>query len=87
VRPLQSSFTPPESRALAGLKESNDMLPPGPWRGKVRSDSAAYQQECLERWDSRGWQFAGSADMSRQLKRGIECLPEEAWQIWEIEEG
>ena len=25
---------------------------------KVRSDSAGYQQECLDRWESRGWQVS-----------------------------
>ncbi len=78
----------PASRDIARLvDEAYEMLPPGPWRVKVRSDSAGYQQECLDRWESQGWQFAVSADMSRQLKQEIESLPAEAWQIWEIERG
>lgn len=78
----------PASRDIARLvDEAYDMLLPGPWRVKVRSDSAGYQQECLDHWDSRGWQFAVSADMSRQLKEEIASLPAEAWQLWEIEKG
>ena len=44
------------------------MLPAGPWQIKVRSDSAAYQQDVLDHWQKRGWQFAVSADMSQGLK-------------------
>jgi hypothetical protein len=78
----------PASRDIARLvDEAYETLPPGPWQVKVRSDSAGYQQECLDRWDSRGWQFAVSADMSRQLKQEIESLPDEAWQPCEIEKG
>jgi hypothetical protein len=51
------------------MDEAYGMLPPGPWQVKVRSDSAAYQQEVLDHWDSRGWEFAVSADMSRHLGR------------------
>ena len=76
----------PASRDIAQtVDEAYEMLPPGPWRVKVRSDSAGYQQECLDRWQERGWQFAVSADMSRQLKKEIEALPAESWQMWEIE--
>jgi len=78
----------PASRDIARLvDEARETLPPGPWRVKVRSDSAAYQQGCLDRWDSRGWQFAVSADMSRQLRQEIESLPGEAWQLCEVEKG
>jgi hypothetical protein len=63
------------------------MLPPGPWRVFVRSDSAAYEQKVLDHWDSRNWQFAVSADMSRELKREIECLCPDAWQMWKMEKG
>jgi hypothetical protein len=78
----------PASRDIARLvDEAYETLPPGPWRVKVRSDSAGYQQECLDRWDSRGWQFAVSADMSRQLKQEIESIPDGAWQLCEIEKG
>lgn len=70
----------PASRDIARLvDESYETLPPGPWRVKVRSDSAGYQQECLDRWQERGWRFAVSADMSRQLRKEIEALPAESW--------
>jgi len=78
----------PASRDIARLvDEAYETLPPGPWRVKVRSDSAGYQQECLDRWQERGWRFAVSADMSRQLRKEIEALPAESWQMWEIERG
>ena len=67
------------------VDEAYEVLPPGLWRVKVRSDSAGYQQEALDRWHSRGWEFAVSADMSRGLKAEIERLPEDAWQLWKIE--
>lgn len=66
------------------VDEAYEMLPPGPWRVKVRSDSAAYQQEVLDRWDGRGWEFAVSADMSQRLRQEIEHLPAESWQIWKV---
>lgn len=67
------------------VDQAYEMLPPGLWRVKVRSDSAAYQQEALDHWHSRGWEFAVSADMSRGLKAEIERLPEDAWHLWKIE--
>ncbi|MDD5511237.1 MAG: IS1380 family transposase [Dehalococcoidales bacterium] len=67
------------------VDEAYAMLPPGSWRVKVRSDSAAYQQEALDHWRSRGWEFAVSADMSRGLKAEIERLAEDAWHLWKIE--
>jgi hypothetical protein len=72
-----------------GMKEivaaAYDLLPPGPWRVRVRSDSAAYQQEVLEHWQEQGWEFAVSADMSRQLRKEIEALASEAWKVWKID--
>ena len=69
----------PASRDINRLVDkAYEVLPPGPWRVKVRSDSAGYQQECLDHWDSRGWGFAVSADMSRQLRQEIQRLPVES---------
>jgi hypothetical protein len=62
-----------------------EMLPSGQWKVRVRSDSAAYQQDVLEHWRNRGWEFAVSADMSPQLKQEIEALPDESWKIWKGE--
>ena len=63
----------PASRGIKGLvDESYEMLPPGPWRVRVRSDSAAYEQKNLDHWQDRGWEFAVSADMSPQLKQEVE---------------
>jgi len=67
------------------VDEAYNMLPPGPWRVKVRSDSAGYQQDVLDHWQGRVWQFAVSADMSQELKQEIEALPQEAWKIWKEE--
>jgi hypothetical protein len=67
------------------VDEAYNILPPGPWQVKVRSDSAAYQQDILDHWHQRGWQFAVSADMSRGLKGKIESLPQEAWKLWKEE--
>ena len=67
------------------VDEAHAMLPPGPWQVKVRSDSAAYQQPVLDHWQRRGWQFAVSADMSRELREAIEALPQDAWKVWKEE--
>jgi len=67
------------------VDEAFDMLPAGEWKVKVRSDSAAYQQDVLDHWQGRRWHFAVSADMSVQLRQAIEALPADAWQIWYTE--
>jgi hypothetical protein len=69
------------------VDEAFAMLPPGEWRVKVRSDSAAYDQDVLDHWDGRRWGFAVSADMSPQLRQEIERLPADAWHMWKIEKG
>ena len=76
----------PASRDVRRLvDEAYEMLPPGPWRVRVRSDSAAYERENLDHWHNRGWKFAVSADMSPQLRQEVEALPAEAWKIWQEE--
>jgi hypothetical protein len=67
------------------VDEAFAMLPAGEWKVKVRSDSAAYQQDVLDHWQGRRWQFAVSADMSVQLRQAIEALPRDAWQMWYVE--
>jgi hypothetical protein len=52
-----------------------------PWRVSVRSDSAAYEQATLDHWQSRGWRFAVSADMSPALRKEIVALRSEAWTV------
>jgi hypothetical protein len=69
------------------VDEAFEMLPAGEWKVKVRSDSAAYQQDVLDHWQGRRWQFAVSADMSVQLRQAIEALPADAWQMWYAEKG
>lgn len=78
----------PASKDIARLvDEAHQMLSPGQWRVKVRSDSAAYDQEVLDQWGGLGWGFAVSADMGRQLRQEIEQLPSDAWQVWKTEKG
>ena len=67
------------------VDEAYDMLPPRQWLVKVRSDSAAYEQDILDHWDGRGWGFAVSANMSPQLRQEIERLPDDDWRIWKTE--
>lgn len=65
----------PASVGLAGLvDEAYAALPAGDWAVSVRSDSAAYEGDLLDHWQERGWRFAVSADMSRQLRAEIEGL-------------
>jgi len=60
-----------------------EMLPQGKWKVKVRSDSAAYDQDILDHWNGRHWDFAVSADMSPQLRQEIESLSEDTWKMWQ----
>lgn len=53
----------------------------GGWTVQVRSDSAAYQYKALDHWNTLGWRFAVSADMSPQLRAEIEALPLDAWHF------
>jgi hypothetical protein len=55
------------------------------WTVSVRSDSAAYQRELLDHWARRGWRFAVSADMTRELRAEVTALPEDAWQGLAVE--
>jgi hypothetical protein len=78
----------PASKGVKRLvDELYEMLPPGQWRVRVRADSAAYEQDNLDHWGKRGWQFAVSADMSPQLKQEMEALPAEEWKVWKEEKG
>lgn len=61
------------------------MFPAGSWRFRIRSDSAAYEQDVLDHWDGNGWQFAVSADMTPQLKAESEALAPESWHPWKEE--
>lgn len=68
--------------AYAALPSSRH---PEDWLVQVRSDSAAYDQRVLDHWDDRGWRFAVSADMSRQLRQAIVALNLEEWHDWQTE--
>jgi len=69
------------------VDEAFDRLPSREWKVKVRSDSAAYDQNVLDHWESRHWGFAVSAEMHQQLKQEIEQLPDNAWHLWKMEKG
>jgi len=69
------------------VDEAFDKLPPGEWKIKVRSDSAAYDQNILDHWDGRHWDFAISAEMHQPLKQEIEQVPDNAWHVWKVEKG
>ena len=69
------------------VDEAFEMLPPGEWKVKVRSDSAAYDQGILDHWHGRHWGFAVSAAMHQQLKKEIERLADNAWRIWKIDKS
>ena len=72
------------------VDEAYGMLPPreeGTWKVKVRSDSAAYDQDILDHWAGNHWEFAVSADMTEQLRQEIEKLPDDAWHYWKTEKG
>ena len=80
----------PAGTGIAELvDEAYDGMPSHPdgWEVRVRSDSAAYDQEVLEHWQARGWKFAVSADMSRQLRAEIDKLLPQEWQPWAVEKG
>ncbi len=73
----------PASVGIKGLVDkAYGVLPPGSGRIRIRSDSAAYEQDNLDHWNQNHWQFAVSADMSPQLKAEIEVLPQDVWQLW-----
>lgn len=82
----------PASVGIQALVDEADASLPmradgAPWQVRVRSDSAAYEQVVLDHWQARGWTFAVSADMSRQLHREILALPLDAWQVGAQEVG
>ena len=90
---LADQFRDGNVPAGKGIKELVDEayegLPDHPegWRVGVRSDSAAYDVDVLDHWQSRGWKFAVSADMSRQLRAEINRLAPQEWHLWEAEKG
>lgn len=67
------------------VDEAHQMVPGKKWKVRIRSDSAAYEQDNLDHWQHEGWEFAVSADMIPQLRQEIESLPEEAWKMWKEE--
>jgi hypothetical protein len=66
------------------IEESLQSLPTGEWKIKIRSDSAAYDLDMLDKWDQQHWEFAVSADIFATLRKEIEGLPEEDWKVWQV---
>jgi len=69
------------------VDEAVAILPVGEWKVKIRSDSAAYEQELLDYWHGHHWGFAVSADMTKQLKGEIERLVDSDWHLWKTGKG
>jgi hypothetical protein len=69
------------------VEEAYQVLPAGSWEIWIRSDSAAYEQKNMDRWDANKWKFAISADMSPQLKEAVEAIPGENWRLMEVKGG
>jgi hypothetical protein len=69
------------------VDEALAVLPAGEWKVKIRSDSAAYEQELLDYWQGHHWGFAVSADMTKPLKHEIEQLADGAWHLWKTDKG
>lgn len=69
------------------VDEAYQALPVGAWDIWIRSDSAAYEQDNLDHWDSLGQKFAVSADMSRQLRELVEAVPDDSWSLMEDKRG
>jgi hypothetical protein len=90
---LADQFRDGNVPARQGISELVDeayaSLPSRPdgWQVQVRSDSAAYEHSVLDHWNQRGWTFAVSADMSRQLHQAILALEPAAWQFGVQEAG
>jgi len=69
------------------VDEAYQALPVGAWDIWIRSDSAAYEQDNLDHWDSLGQKFAVSADMSRQLRELVEAVSDDSWSLMEDKRG
>ncbi|MFA5810591.1 MAG: IS1380 family transposase [Thermoleophilia bacterium] len=82
VDEFREGNVPASAGTLKLVNKAYAMLPQGSWRVRIRSDSAAYEQDNLDEWNQKHWEFAVSADMTPQLKAEIETLPAEAWQSW-----
>ena len=71
---LREGNVPPGRGIKEIVDKAYNMLPEGPWRVKVRSDSAGYHQDVLDHWRGSEWQFVVSADMSQGLRREVEAF-------------
>lgn len=68
------------TNARAQVKKAFGALPKGIRKKFFRADSALYDHKALRWLDKNGITFAVSADMSQELRKGIDALPENAWR-------
>lgn len=85
VDEFREGNVPASVGAIKLVNQAHGILPQGPFGIRIRSDSAAYEQDNLDEWDGKHWEFAVSADMTPQLKAEIEALPQDVWQSWKEE--
>lgn len=69
------------------LKAALSALPQGISKRYVRGDSALYEHKVLRFLDRETIEFAISADLSRELRKEIDALPQKAWQPLPPREG
>lgn len=81
---LGDEFRDGNVRAAQGLKRFYQRLrrrlPEQVQRVRLRSDSAGYEHELIGQLVEDGVEFAISADMSEQLRKTCEVIPDEEWQ-------
>ncbi len=63
------------------IDQAYETLGPGDWEICIRSDSAAYEQENLDHWNSRGWRFTvftALGQVVRHARRVLHPAPKES---------
>ena len=70
----------PAARNLTFIKHCARQLPKGKSIAALRSDSAAYQAEIINRCEHEGIQFAIGADLDEAIMGAITAIPEKAWK-------
>lgn len=70
----------PQCNLTSLLRYCERMLPTGV-DVQVRSDSAGYRLDFIDRCHRRGRKFAITADLDAAVREAIENIPEKAWQL------
>lgn len=68
---------------LRVTKRAFEALPKTVKKRRFRGDSACYNEEQIKWLTGQGIAFTVSADMSKELRKVCEAVPEEAWQLFE----